>query len=250
MPGFRDDINRSETSDKKGSKEEKENQEEVVKSFMTKTIQKALQPISKESKPKNRMATPTIGSVSSNQGLFALREELTNIRTLDLVSRTTSILEKIFWAIIAISGTIFIYDVVVIQLENWRDNPTLATTVTKRLQDLPLPAVTFCHKGLQKYGLVEHLGNHINPEKEVPIEVLAIRNEFLKVQFQRVNDLLNGKNFCEWLFQLRSDERLDNIILKKVDKEWKAKCIVSAQLQKITSPLLGEKCNFSRKLVK
>ena len=180
------------------------------------------------------MATPTIGGASSsNQRLFALREELTNIRTLDLISRTTSILEKIFWAIIAISGTIFIYDVVVIQLQNWKDNPTLATTVSKRLQDLPLPAITFCHKGLQKYGLVEHLGNHIDPEKEVPKEVLGVRNEFLKVQYQRIDEFLNGKTICEWLFQLKIDELKDNIILNKVDdKKWKSKCNVSAQLKK------------------
>ena len=200
---------------------------------MTKTIQKALHSISKESKPKNRMASPTIGGVSSNQGLFALREELTNIRTLDLISRTSNILEKIFWAIIAICGTIFIYDVVVIQLQNWKDNPTLATTVSKRLQDLPLPAITFCHKGLQKYGLVEHLGNHIDPEKEVPKEVLGVRNEFLKVQYQRIDEFLNGKTICEWLFQLKIDELKDNIILNKVDdKKWKSKCNVSAQLKK------------------
>ena len=179
------------------------------------------------------MATPTIGGASSNQRLFALREELTNIRTLDLISRTTSILEKIFWAIIAISGTIFIYDVVVIQLQNWKDNPTLATTVTKQLQDLPLPAITFCHKGLQKYGLVEHLGNQIDPEKELPKEVLGVRNEFLKVQYQRIDEFLNGKTICEWLFQLKIDELKDNIILNKVDdKKWKSKCNVSAQLKK------------------
>ena len=113
------------------------------------------------------MNSSTIG-MSSNQGFFVIREELTNIRTLDLITKTASILEKIFWAIIAICGTVFIYHVVVLQLQNWRDNPSLVTTITKRLADMPLPAVTFCHKGLQKYGPVERVGNFIDPGKKIP----------------------------------------------------------------------------------
>ena len=94
-----------------------------------------------------------------------------------------------------------------------------------------MPAATFCHKGFQKYGVVEHLGNYIHPEKKLPREVLAIRNEFLKVEFQKINKVKGGKHFCEWLFTLNRAEKLDNPILNQipVDKRdaWKTKCIVS-----------------------
>ena len=65
---------------------------------------------------------PNIGDV---------KEELRNITTLNLIASTSSILEKIFWALIAICGTLFIYDVVYIQLENWKQNPTLVTREMK-----------------------------------------------------------------------------------------------------------------------
>ena len=121
------------------------------------------------------------------------------------------------------------------QLDNWRDNPTLVTKVTKKLADMPLPAVTFCHKGLHKYGLVEHLGNYIDPEKKVPKEVVAIRNEFMKVEFQKVKNHMKGKNFCEWLFGLKWNERDDNPILNQIPSNerdtMKNQCIVSSNIQ-------------------
>ena len=79
---------------------------------------------------------------------------------------------------------------------------------------MPLPSMTFCHKGMQKYGAAERLANMIDPGKEIPKEVLAIRNEFLKVQFQKINDKLDGTDFCGWLFSHNRDEREDHLILK------------------------------------
>ena len=210
-----------------------DNPKEIVQSFLTKTIQKALHSTSKDKKKSIPGTISSTIAMSSNQGRFAVKEELTNIRTFDLITRTKSILEKIFWAIVAISGTIFIYHVVVLQLENWRDNPTLVTTVTKKLADMPLPAITFCHKGLQKYGLVEHLGNFINPATNVPKEILAIRNEVLKIQFKKMKEKMNSKDFCGWLFGLAAwySETQDNPILSGIQKSeldvMKEKCNVS-----------------------
>ena len=145
--------------------------------------------------------------------LTPLKDELRNITTLNLIANATNCLEKIIWASIAILGTLFIYEVMFIQLENWRIDPTLMTKEMKKLSDMPLPSLTFCHKGFQKYGVVERLANLIDPGKEVPKEVLAIRNEFLKVQFQKINNKLDGTDFCGWLFSLTGDERDDNPIL-------------------------------------
>ena len=145
-----------------------------------------------------------------------LKEELRNITTLNLIANTSCVLEKILWALIAICGTLFIYDVVYVQLENWRDNPTLITKEMKDLSDMPLPSMTFCHKGLQKYGLVERLGNVNDSNKEIPKEVLAIRNEFLKVQLQKMGDVLDGSDYCEWLFNLKKDQKEDHPIHSEI----------------------------------
>ena len=146
--------------------------------------------------------------------LAPLKDELRNITTISLIANTANFIEKIIWASVAILGTIFIYDVMFIQLENWRLTPTLMTKEMRKLSDMPLPSMTFCHKGLQKYGVVEKLANMIDPQKEVPKEVLAIRNEFLKVQFQKINAKLDGTDFCGWLFNLIRDEQEDHPILK------------------------------------
>ena len=162
---------------------------------------------------------------------MALKEELRNITAFNYIAKATSIVEKILWAIIAICGSLFIYDVVYIQLENWRQNPTLVTKVTKQLSDMPLPAVTFCHKGLHKYGPVERLLNFIDQEKEIPKDVLAIQNEFLKIRFQEVKQQLRSKNFCEWLFSLPWEVKQYNIILSQIpNHHWesvKRECFVS-----------------------
>ena len=159
-----------------------------------------------------------------------LVNELRNITTVNLIANATSILEKIFWALIAIGGTLFIYDVMFIQLENWNENPTLVTTQSKKLSDIEVPSVTFCPKGLHKYGLVETLANFIDPEKKIPKEVLAVRNEYLKVQFMKLKERLDSTDFCEWLFGLENDERNDHPILRAIpsgqEEIYKSECLV------------------------
>ena len=154
--------------------------------------------------------------MASNQ---AAKDEVANIRTLDLILKPSSFLEKIFWAILAIYGTYFIvYDVFYVQLVYWQENPALLTKENIKLSEMPLPSVTFCHKGLQKYGAVERLGNFIDPKKTVPKEIVGIRNEFLKVEFQKVKKRLKGADYCEWLFSLDSQEKEDNPIVGHFSK--------------------------------
>ena len=157
--------------------------------------------------------------------------ELRNITTVNLIANTTSILEKILWALIAICGTLFIYDVVVIQLDNWNANPTLVTKQLVKLSDMPVPSLTFCHKGLQKYGPLERLANMIDPEKTIPKEVFEIRNEYLKQEFQKIKDNLEKKDFCSWILGLNEDVRKDKLILMEISSDeedlFKLKCEVS-----------------------
>ena len=86
---------------------------------------------------RNRQSTRPGKSIKAakepSKHLFsAAREELTNITTWNFISSSSNVLEKILWALIAIGGTIFIYNVVDIQLDNWKDNPVLVTKVTKK----------------------------------------------------------------------------------------------------------------------
>ena len=156
---------------------------------------------------------------SKNAKIITFKEELRNITTVNLLSNSTSILEKILWIMIAFFGSFFFYEVVKTQLQNWSENPTLQTKTIRKLSDMPLPSMTFCHKGMQKYGVAERLANMIDPEKEIPNEVLAIRNEFLKVQFQKINDKLDGTDYCRWLFSLDGDEQEDHPILRKISPD-------------------------------
>ena len=158
-----------------------------------------------------------------------VKEELKNITTVNLIANTSCVLEKILWALIAICGTLFIYDVVVIQLDNWNENPSLVTKQLVKLSDMPVPSLTFCHKGLQKYGPVERLANMIDPEKTIPKEVFEIRNEYLKQEFQKIKDNLEKKDFCSWLLGLKKDVRKDYLILMEIPSEdlFKLKCEVS-----------------------
>ena len=158
-----------------------------------------------------------------------VKEELKNITTVNLISNASSVLEKILWALIAIFGTWFIYDVVVIQLNNWNENPSLVTKQLVKLSDMPVPSLTFCHKGLQKYGPLERLANMIDPEKTIPKEVFEIRNEYLKQEFQKIKYNLEKKDFCSWLLGLNEDVRKDYLILMEIPSEdlFKLKCEVS-----------------------
>ena len=114
----------------------------------------------------------------SNRMLKVLKEELRSITALNFIAKSSNIVEKIFWATLAISGTLFIYDAVSSQLETWKSNPILKTQEKIELKDLPILDITFCHKAMLKYGPTERFLNDINPKvDEIPKEVLAIRNE-------------------------------------------------------------------------
>ena len=64
------------------------------------------------------------------------------------------------------------------------------------LANANLPAVTFCHKGMQKYALVERLVNYIDPTKNVPKEILEIRNEAIKAQVLKLNKDMPDVDIC------------------------------------------------------
>ena len=128
-----------------------------------------------------------------------LKEQLRAILSIKLISSANSVLEKLLWTIISIGGSIYISYIVMQQFNYWNENPVLVTKGSKKLSDIALPAVTFCHKGMQKFSLVERLMNYIDPEKEIPDEAYAIRNTAIKSQFISASKELgfdNNYDFC------------------------------------------------------
>ena len=171
--------------------------------------------------------------------LKALKDELRAITALNFIAKSSNIIEKIFWATLAISGTIFIYDAVTSQLETWKSNPILKTKERIELKDLPILDLTFCHKAMLKYGPAERFLNDINPKVDkIPKEVLAIRNEYLKVQFEKIKDQIGDRDFCDWLFDKKvfsNDRYNDHIILSQITsdeiKKLNSSCKVCIRLE-------------------
>ena len=125
-----------------------------------------------------------------------LKEQLKAILSFKLIHSSKHLLEKLFWLIIALGGTIYILYIVTSQFNYWNENPILVTKGSMPLANANLPAVTFCHKGMQKYALVERLVNHIDPTKNVPKEILEIRNEAIKAQVMKLNKDIPDVDIC------------------------------------------------------
>ena len=148
--------------------------------------------------------------VANSGKLSKLKEEANNITSFNLIGNATTFLEKIVWASIFIWGSWFIYDVVTTQLTFWHENPILTTTTTKALKEIKPPAVTFCHKALEKYGPFERLTNYFDPKKRVPKEISKIlltvaKNDFSKLSkmYQWTENQMKGKS-RKVLFSLKS----------------------------------------------
>ena len=126
-----------------------------------------------------------------------LKDQLKAILSLKLIYTTKSLLEKLFWIIISLGGTIYISYIVVSQFNYWNENPVLITKGSMPLSELKLPAITFCHKGAQKFGFVERFVNYLDLNKTIPEEIFGIRNEVIKSYVLKITkNLGSGIDFC------------------------------------------------------
>lgn len=120
--------------------------------------------------------------------ILPLKEQLKAILSFKLMISSSSVLEKLFWFVISFGGTVYIIYILTSQFSYWEENATLITKGSKPLSDVKLPAVTFCHKGMQKYAIAEKLINFIDPQKEIPKEIFEIRNEAIKAQVMKFSN--------------------------------------------------------------
>ena len=147
-----------------------------------------------------------------------LKEQLKAILSLKLIISTKYAFEQAFWASIITIATIYISYVMMNAIVYWSENPMLITKGSQQLSNLKQPAVTFCHKGLQKFEVVERLVNYIDPEKSIPKEIFSIRNEGLRIHFQELYFPANF-DFCnmtknadgQWVSASNDDVNANNL---------------------------------------
>ena len=60
---------------------------------------------------------------------------------------------------------------------SWDQSPSVLTQGNIETTDLKYPAVTLCPKVSTRYGIVERLGNYIDP-LNLPKEFLSLRHDF------------------------------------------------------------------------
>ena len=149
----------------------------------------------------------------SKRGLdfVPIKDQLKAILSLKLIYTAKSLVEKLFWFIISLGGTIYISYIVISQFKYWDENPALITKGSMSLSELKLPAITFCHKGAQKFGFVERFVNYIDVNKTIPNEIFGIRNEVIKSYVLTITkNLGKGIDFCG----VRKDQAGRWILLK------------------------------------
>ena len=103
----------------------------------------------------------------------SIKEEILKFRTLELISTVNGIIEKIFWSLIALAGTIWFFYFMSFQIKLWNENKIVISPAATKLSDIKYPAVTFCSPSANKYGVAERLGNYLNPNIKVNHEFLT-----------------------------------------------------------------------------
>ena len=114
----------------------------------------------------------------SKTGLFKEPfTELRNITTIDLACKAASVLEKILWMIIFISGTVWAVYFISVQFISFDENASVLIQGNSEEIELKSPAITICPTVSTKYGIAERLANYIDPY-QLPEKFLQLKNGF------------------------------------------------------------------------
>ena len=91
----------------------------------------------------------TSASYIKPRKMKVLEAELRGITTIDFVYKAANIIEKIFWLIILLIGTIWACYFITLQFQLWTEQPSIVTNALDfDLADLSFPAMTICSKAL------------------------------------------------------------------------------------------------------
>ena len=111
--------------------------------------------------------------------------ELRNITTIDLACKAASVLEKILWIIIFISGTVWAVYFISVQFISFDENASVLIQGNSEEIELKHPAITICPKVSSKHGIAEQLANYADPDK-LPEKLWPLKKEFLKCGLSKI----------------------------------------------------------------
>ena len=106
--------------------------------------------------------------------------ELKGIKSFALVLKATNVLEIIFWGTIFIGGMIWAWILLFSEVQSWQGNPSVISNKHVKLSDIPIPAITFCSQSSTKFAIAERLGNYLSPDKNLPDELIEIREVMIQ----------------------------------------------------------------------
>ena len=105
--------------------------------------------------------------------IAAIKDELLMIRTLELSKKTTLVMEKVLWILIALCGTVWFCFFMASQVKLWKENKIIISNAAMDLSEVDYPSITFCSERGYKYGVAQRLGNYLNPDKKINNQLLA-----------------------------------------------------------------------------
>ena len=116
----------------------------------------------------------------------------------DLTYKTSSILEKLLWITLGVLGVIWVINVISNLILVFEEGPSIISKGNTELSKIINPAITICYDGSPKYDVAEQLGNYLDPQLELPKQLITLREHILKGSTVYNNDFDNtaiyGKN--------------------------------------------------------
>ena len=115
--------------------------------------------------------------------------------TFDLTYKTSSVLEKLLWITLGVLGVIWVINVITNLIHVFEEGPSIISKRNIELNKIINPAITICYDGSPKYDIAEQLGNYLDPQLELPKQLLTLREHILKGSTVYNNDFNRyGKN--------------------------------------------------------
>ena len=103
-----------------------------------------------------------------------LLQEVKKIASIGLACRASTLIEKVLWIVLGISGVVWAVFFLTFQVHDWQEN---AGILTKGKFELKYPAITICPKVSTKYAITEQLGNFLD-QSNIPDPLLSLRESF------------------------------------------------------------------------
>ena len=135
-------------------------------------------------------------------------------------------IEKVFWIVVCILGSILGIYIINNQILSWQDNPIVSSSISIPLHQVDVPAVTLCHRGSSKFAIAKRFGNAVkNSDKlakfrKVLIRKVALENLHLPVDhFSEIESVCTkypNKDFCTGITGIKHYSRIRNLTLNKI----------------------------------